>query len=694
MNTERNIYLNRDLSWLSFNGRVLEEAADPTVALYNRFLFLSIFSSNLDEFFRVRMPAIFAFSGLTTKKISLEEEYPAGLVQQVQQTIQLQQEEFGRILRDELIPALKSHQIYFCYDEPLPVHHLAAIREYFLSTVMSFLQPVFIHRIPPGSVFLENNALYFILESESGERPGEPEYILLNIPSAALPRFLELPAGEGWSSILFLDDIIRACLTDVFPDRTIQRAWSVKLTRNADMNLEDEFAGNLAEKIEKQLEKRDAGPATRLLVDGAMPERARLFVLSFFELDQREIVMGGRYHHLKDLAGIPVAKRPGLAEEAWPPLSHPGFDLQVPVIESIRKGDQLLHIPYHSYHPILRFFNEAALDPAVREIYITLYRVAPDSHIVHALMSAARNGKSVTVFVELKARFDEANNLKWSKKMKAAGIKIISSIPTLKVHAKVAMLRRMEKGEMVDYCYLGTGNFNELTGRFYTDHGFFTASKAVGQELQLLFSYLLSGKQPEVYGKIPFHHLLVSQFNLVRKFDKLIRQEISRANEGRPAGIIIKMNNLQERSMIDRLYEASRAGVKIQLLVRGICCLAPGVEGQSENITVTRIVDRYLEHARVFVFHNDGEPVYIMGSADWMNRNLHSRIEVCFKVEEPRLKSEIATILDLQLKDNCKASYLIPQMENKRVLNDAPRFQAQEAIYQWLTQSVASAAGQ
>ncbi len=696
-----NTYLNRDLSWLSFNGRVLQEAADPSVALYNRFLFLSIFSSNLDEFFRVRMPAIFAFSGLTTKKISLEEEYPAGLVQQVQQTIQLQQEEFGQILRDELIPALKNHQIYFCYDEPLPVHHQSAVRDYFLSTVMSFLQPVYINRIPPGSVFLDNNALYFILESASVENPEDPEFILLNIPSSVLPRFLELPAGEGWSSILFLDDIIRACMNDVFPGKTIKGAWSVKLTRNAEMNLEDEFAGNLAEKIEKQLEKRDAGPATRLLVDGAMPEKVRQFVLHFFELDQREIVTGGKYHHLKDLAAIPVSKRMDLSQDAWLPLPHPGFDVQVPVIESIRKADQLLHLPYHSYHPVLRFFNEAALDPRVREIYITLYRVAPDSHIVHALMSAARNGKSVTVFVELKARFDEANNLKWSKKMKAAGIKIISSIPTLKVHAKVAMLRREESGQLVDFCYLGTGNFNELTGKFYTDHGFFTASKAVGQELSLLFSYLLSGKQPEAYGKIPFHHLLVSQFNLVRKFDKLIRQEINRAREGKPAGITIKMNNLQERSMIDRLYEASRAGVKIQLLVRGICCLAPGVEGQSENITVTRIVDRYLEHARVFVFHNDGEPVYIMGSADWMNRNLHNRIEVCFRVEDPRLKSEIATILELQLNDNCKAGYLTSQLENKRVKNESPRLQAQEAIYQWLknkesdlTQSVAPVTGQ
>jgi len=311
--------------------------------------------------------------------------------------------------------------------------------------------------------------------------------------------------------------------------------------------------------------------------------------------------------------------------------------------------------------------------------------VAPDSHIVNALMSAARNGKQVTVFVELKARFDEANNLKWSKRMKAAGIRLISSIPNLKVHAKVAMIRREEEDGIADYCYLGTGNFNELTGKFYTDHGFFTASKAIGQELELLFSYLQSRKQPEQYGKIPFSRLLVSQFNMVRKFDKLIRQEIGRAKEGRPAAITIKLNNLQERSMIDRLYEASLAGVKINLLVRGICCLAPGVAGQSENITVTRIVDRFLEHSRVFVFHNDGNPVVYLGSADWMNRNLHSRIEVCFPVEDSQLKDELLSVIALQLSDNTKAVRLAASLENQPVNRKAPFIQAQAELYQFVS---------
>jgi polyphosphate kinase len=334
----------------------------------------------------------------------------------------------------------------------------------------------------------------------------------------------------------------------------------------------------------------------------------------------------------------------------------------------------------------LLFFIEAAIDPIVKEIYVTIYRFAANSHIVNALISAAKNGKKVTVFVELKARFDEANNLKWSKKMKTAGIKIINSIPGLKVHAKTALVKHMEDKEMRYYSFMATGNFNESTGRFYTDHVFFSAMPEFGQELELLFAYLQSRQQPAEYGKIPFKHLLVSQFNMVKRFEKLIDREIKHAKDGKFAHILIKMNNLQERGMILKLYEASRAGVKIDLLVRSICCLAPGVGMQSENITVRRIVDRYLEHARVFVFHNNGDPEYYMGSADWMTRNLYGRIEVCFPLYDKKLCEEIRHILDLQLKDNQKCVLLNPELNNQRVTpNNGEHIAAQEAIYRYVT---------
>ncbi|MFZ1312993.1 MAG: polyphosphate kinase 1, partial [Chitinophagaceae bacterium] len=582
------VFLNRDLSWLSFNHRVLMEAADKTVPLYSRISFLSIFSSNLDEFFRVRMPAIFAFSNLESKKISLEEEYPRDLVQQVQATVFEQLEEFGSILTKQILPGLQQQNIFLYYNEPVRKEHAETVREYFLSRVLSFLQPVFIQKDNQAGFFLENNALYFIIDLVSPEQPEKHQFALLNIPSANLPRFYELPMLGDDHYILFLDDVVRENLQEVFPGFDIQEAWSIKLTRDAEMNLEDEFIGDIAEKIEKQLEKREGGHATRLLFDQRMPEPVRDFVQKYFGLRTEELVPGGRYHNLKDLGGLPNPVKGKIAQINWPAVTHPGFNNHLSIFQSISEREKLLHLPYHSYNYILRFFNEAAIDPHVSEIYITLYRVAADSHIVNALISAARNGKRVTVFVELKARFDEANNLRWSKKMKAAGIKIINSIPRLKVHAKVALVKRWENEQWKDYSFMATGNFNEATGRFYTDHVFFTTNLEFGKELDMLFTYLQSRTQPVLYGKISFNHLLVSQFNMVKRFNKLIDREIKNALKGKPASIIIKLNNLQERDMISRLYEASQAGVKVQLLVRSICCLAAGVEGQSENITVHR----------------------------------------------------------------------------------------------------------
>ncbi|MEQ1678367.1 MAG: polyphosphate kinase 1, partial [Chitinophagaceae bacterium] len=674
MADEKYLFLNRDLSWLSFNHRVLLEAADKSVPLYNRISFLSIFSSNLDEFFRVRMPSIFAFSAIDVKKIGIRDEYPKGLVQQVQTMVHEQLEEFGSILTQQIIPELQQNHICLYYNQDIRPEHHETVKEFFLSRVLSFLQPVMLQRENQGNIFLENNALYFIVDLETVEQPGKHLYSLLNIPSANLPRFSELPMLGDDHYILFIDDVIRDNLKEIFPNYIIHGAWSIKLTRDAEMNIGDEFIGDIAEKIERQLEKREVGLATRLLYDKAMPAEVKDFIQKYLNIPADEFVEGGRYHNLKDLGSLPNPMKGKLSASSWPAMSHAGFTNYCSIFQSISEEEKLLHLPYHSYNYILRFFNEAAIDPHVKEIYVTLYRVAADSHIVNALISAARNGKKVTVFVELKARFDEANNLKWSKKMKAAGIKIINSIPGLKVHAKVALIKRQENKESKSYSFLATGNFNESTGRFYTDHVLFTAKPEYAQELDLLFNYLQSRVPPEVYGKIPFQHLLVSQFNLIKRFNKLIDREIKNAKEGKPANIIIKLNNLQEREMIVRLYEASRAGVKVQLLVRSICCLAPGVTGQSENITVHRIVDRYLEHARIFAFHNNGEPEYYMGSADWMNRNLHSRIEVVFPVSDKKLAAELEYILQLQLKDNQKAVLLSSDTatgaaNNLRVLN-------------------------
>jgi len=679
-------FINRDLSWLSFNYRVLLEAADESVPLYSRIQFLSIFSSNLDEFFRVRMPSIYAFTSINSKKTGLRDEYPENLAQSVIEYLHRQLEDFGRIFTQQILPSLEENNIHLYYGDKIMTEHRETIMDYFLSRVLSFLQPIILKKENQGNIFLENNYLYFIVDIEDTNVPGVHEYALLNIPSDQLPRFSELPKREEKYYLLFLDDVIRENLTEVFPGYKIHGAYCVKLTRDAELNIEDEFTGDLADKIEKQLGKRDIGLATRFLFDGKMPAEIKEFLSKYFDIRDEEMVEGGRYHNLKDMGSLPNPASKKLTYDSWPSIPHPGFNTNRSIFKTIAEEERLLHLPYHSYNYILRFFNEAAIDPQVKEIYVTLYRVAANSHIVNALISAAKNGKKVTVFVELKARFDEANNLKWSKKMKAAGVKIINSIPGLKVHAKIALVKRFEEDKMNNYSLLATGNFNETTGRFYTDHVFFTSAKEFSDELQQLFLYLQSRLQPEEVDKLKLTHLLVSQFNMVKRFSKMIDREIENAKAGVPAQIIIKVNNLQEREMIEELYEASNAGVKIELIVRSICCVAPGIEGQSENITIRRIVDRYLEHARIFMFYNNGKPEFYMGSADWMSRNLHSRIEVIFPIYNEKLKKEISDILQLQLNDTKKAVLFRADLSNERILtvNDKPPNASQEAIYQYV----------
>ena len=678
-------FINRDLSWLSFNHRVLLEAADTSVPLYSRIQFLSIFSSNLDEFFRVRMPSIYAFTSINAKKTSLREEYPENLSQTVIEYVQTQLEDFGRIFTSQILPSLEENNIHLYYGDNIREEHKETVMDFFLSRVLSFLQPVILKKENQGNIFLENNYLYFIIDIEDTDLPDVHEYALLNIPSDQLPRFSELPKIGDKHYLLFLDDVIRENLAEVFPGYKIYGAYAVKLTRDAELNIEDEFTGDIADKIEKQLGKRDIGSATRFLFDGKMPDEIRNFLKKYFEIRDEEMVEGGRYHNLKDMGSLPNPTNKKLTYDSWPSVPHPDFSTSNSIFKTITEGERLLHLPYHSYNYILRFFNEAAIDPQVKEIYVTLYRVAANSHIVNALMSAAKNGKKVTVFVELKARFDEANNLKWSKKMKAAGVKIINSIPGLKVHAKIALVNRFEDGNMNRYSLLATGNFNETTGRFYTDHVFFTSKKEFSDDLQQLFIYLQSRLQPEQFGKISFKHLLVTQFNMIKRFRKMIDREIENAKAGLPAHIIIKVNNLQERDMVEELYEASRAGVKVDLIVRSICCVAPGIEGQSENITIRRIVDRYLEHARVFMFYNNGEQEFYMGSADWMSRNLYSRIEVIFPVYDEKLKKEINDILQLQLNDTKKAVLFRADLSNEKILTIGDRsIPAQEAIYNYV----------
>ncbi|GAB4396609.1 MAG: RNA degradosome polyphosphate kinase [Microscillaceae bacterium] len=671
-------YFDRDLSWLSFNYRILQEAANPTLPLYDRIRFLAIYSSNSDEFFRVRVAALRS-ARLIAQNAPAEEL--DNLLDRIRQQVKTQQHEYGQIYREQLLPALAQNGIVLYPNEHVEEAHQAEIRHYFRSRVLTYLQPViFLEKIPPP--FLKNRRLYFFIRLRRKDQPqGAFQYALLNIPSHHLPRFRKLSPQNGKQYFIFLDDIIRANMAYVFPGYEIEEAFSIKLNRDAGLHLDDEFAGDLIDKIRTHLHLRNLGLPSRFLYDAKMPEAMRAFLQNVYEISEEDAVPGGRYHNFFDFMGFPNPLKPALEEGPWPALNHLDLDAQESMLEAIAHRDYLLHFPYHSYDYVLRFFNEAAIDPHVTEIKLTVYRVASESFIANALISAARNGKKVSVFVEVKARFDEENNLRWAEMLQKEGVKITYSIPGLKVHAKVALVIRKKNGLRQEFAFMGTGNFNESTAKIYGDHGLFTAHREMTAELNHVFKFLNKRKPvPEL------KHLLVSQFNILPRFAQLIDREILKAKQGGKGRIIIKINNLEDIAMIDKLYEASRAGVEIDLIVRGICCLVPGVAGQSEHIRVRRIVDRYLEHARVFVFENGGKPEVYLGSADWMRRNLYYRVEVVFPVYEPTLKAEVLQIIDFQLQDNQKATWLNADLQNISFFPEEgqPLIRSQEATYQWL----------
>jgi polyphosphate kinase len=666
-------FLSRDLSWLSFNGRVLEEAGRTTVPLTERFRFLSIFSSNLDEFYRVRMPAL-----LLLHQVKSAEEPE---LKRARAVIQQQQEIFGKTLSTQLLPALQQHGINLLYNQALPAAIEPQLKAYFQAAIMTFLQIIQLSK-ENVSFFPESNALYqaVICESNTG---GENIFII-NTPSNKLPRFFSV-VHNSIQYIVFMDDIIKKHLPLLFAGYNIKGAWNIKITRDAALDLADEYEADLAAKIEKQLAKRDDGSATRFLYEPGMAAHQLEWLMTKLNLPAENMVEGGRYHNLKDFSNIPV-KKESLNYPPLPPLQT-ALGNDDFIFTGMLQKDRIVHTPYQSYDTVLRFFNEAATDASVKEIYVTLYRVAGDSRIVNALITAANNGKKVTVFIELKARFDEENNLRWSKKMKAAGILIINSIPGLKVHAKIALVKKKQGDRFQYFGLLATGNLNEITARFYTDHILLTTHPEIVRELELLFLFLIQRRRPSGKTEIRFRHLLVAQFNLQDRFVEMIDNEIRHAKEGRPAWIIIKMNNLEEKYLISKLYEASQAGVNVKMMVRSSCCLEPGVPGMSDNITVIRIVDRFLEHGRVFVFSNAGNEQLFMGSADWMNRNVHRRIEVCFPVFDPAIKNEIRQMIDLQLKDNVQAVNINGALNNKPVQNNDAPIQSQQAIYTMLNKN-------
>lgn len=644
--------INRDISWLSFNYRVLQEAKDPNVPLFERMRFLAIYSGNLNEFFRVRVAWLRNLVRLG-RKTKREIEYdPKQVLKEILKIVDRHQEEFSDIFENQIVPELRNHNIYLLRRLDLNEEQKEFVESYFHDHMLPFVQPVLLvkDKVRP---FLNNAQLYMSIHLRDKEDPnGGDHYAIVKIPSDHLPRFIELPpAAPGRHDLIILDDIVRHSISWMFPGYNIIDTYSIKLTRDAELYIDDEFSGDLIGKIKSSLTKRHVGPASRFVYDREMPAKLMVFLREAFDLDKYDLLVEGRYHNNFDFFRFPDFGLTHLKNPPLPQLKFHALEDALDIFDAIREKDHLIHLPYHSYEAVIRFFENAARDPRVTHIKITQYRVARHSRIMNALKDAVRAGKQVFAFIEVKARFDEEANLQWGEDLEKAGVRVRYSFPGVKVHAKLGLVRREEEHGPVLYGYLSTGNFHEETAKIYSDFGLFTADKRLTGESARLFTFLENVQVPVQ----KFEHLLVGQFNLRNDLINLINQEIRNAQAGKEARIILKLNSIQDTLMVSKLYEASQAGVKIQLIVRGICCLIPQMEGYSENITASSIVDRFLEHSRVFIFHNDGEEKVYLSSADWMVRNLSYRIETAFPVYDPALAARIKDLVNIQLYDNVKA---------------------------------------
>lgn len=681
-------YFKRDISWLSFNYRVLMEAEDDTLPIYERIKFLSIYSSNMEEFYEIRVAE---HRGVIMKKNYTDEssEEAEATLAAITNEVNWQQKEYHRVFHHVILPELERQGIHLYQDSRPEPFHEEFVRNFFNEEVFPFLAPVVIQK-DDIRTFIRDRRLYLVIrmkkkKTEQEEKTAESpafQYVLMKIPFSKVPRFIELPKHEGKSYIMFIDDIIRANLSSVFIGYEIDSCYNIKISRDADIYLEDETSSTIVENIRKKLKKRKIGALSRFMYDMDMPKDFLDFLCQAFSISQEDLVMGGRYNNLQDLIKLP---NPGSKELEWKspsPMRVPYLDEMGSMIRAVKKQDVFLHFPYESFDYLIRLLMEAAFDPKVDEIKITQYRVAENSAVINTLISAAQNGKKVTVFVELKARFDEENNMSSSEKMKQAGIQIIYSIPGLKVHAKVAVILRKDDGngrKRKDIAYLSTGNFNEKTARVYSDMALLTSNPAIVHDINKVFA-ILEGKLESP----TFTHLLVARFNMVPELDRMIEREIEHVRAGRKGRIILKMNGLHDTHMINSLYRASECGVEIDLIVRGICCLIPN-RPYSRNIRITRIVDMFLEHSRVWYFYNDGEEEVYLASADWMRRNLNRRIETAFPILDASIRQMIIDILHIQLKDNVKACWIDEKLQNVPKKDDSPvKVRAQMEIFNYL----------
>jgi polyphosphate kinase len=668
--------INREISWLSFNERVLQEAEDKSVPLVERIRFLGIFSNNLDEFFKVRVATIKRMIDIAD--LGNNNDKPKELLNEIQKYVIRLQKKFGRIY-EEIKIELEKEKINLIDESQLTKVKAEFVQKYFDEQVLPVLNPIMLHNVSEFPV-LKDRTIYLAVKMTSRKSNIGTEYALIEIPSERLGRFLLFPIRLR-KYIILLDDVIRFGLKTLFSRFHYDHfeTYTIKLTRDAELDIDNDLSKSFLEKIDESVKDRRKGQPVRFVYDENISEDMFKFIVDGLEINEDDnLIPGGRYHNFKDFMSFPFLGKKHLHYEALPPLQNTSIRPNHSIFDAIKKNDILLHFPFQKFTHYINWIREASIDPHVTSIKTTLYRVAKDSNVINALINAALNGKHVTVNIELQARFDEETNIYFSRRLQESGIKVLFGIPGLKVHSKLTLISRIEDGVSVKYAAIGTGNFHEGTAKVYADLLLLTRHNQITAEADKVFEFL---EFP--YRLVSFKHLIVSPNYQRSKLNLLIDNEIANAKKGMAAGILLKVNSLVDSDMINKLYKANDAGVKIKLIVRGICSIIPGVAGLSENIEAISIVDRFLEHARIFVFNNGGDELYYISSADWMTRNIDNRVEVSVPIYDEKLKKELKKILEIQWKDNVKARILDEKQNNrykKRGLVDKP-IRSQIEIY-------------
>jgi len=675
-------YMNRELSWLSFNERVLQEAEDETVPLLERLKFLGISSSNLDEFFSVRVGRMDRLIDSGHDPSSFLGGKPEKIRKETFKRIRALRGEYERTQRN-VFEALRKEGIIIVDGNGLDEQQERWLKKYFQDKVRSRLVPIMLENVEDFP-YLENLFVYLAIVLKKKNRPSKEEYALIELPADVLPRFTRLPARDNKPCIIVLDEIIRFGLSDAFSmfDYDDISAYSIKMTRDSQLDIERDLTTSFFGEVERSLKSRNDGEPVRFVYDRDIPKKLLSYIVKKNNLPEDMVISGGRYHNNRDFVSFPNlgSKYDRLRYRNPEPLEHPVLRNHKSIFDALDEQDVLLHYPYQSFQYVVEFLREAAVNRHVTSIRMTLYRVADDSEIVNALINAIRNGKKVTVFVEIQARFDEEANIEWTQRLAEEGANVIREIPGMKIHSKLILITRRKGGKRTRYACVGTGNFDESTAKIYTDHALLTSNPAVVDEVREVFRFLERSFKPFEYK-----NLLVSPFNMEQELHRMIDTEIKNARKGKDAFIHAKLNGISQKRIMKRLYKAGKAGVDVKMVIRGVCCLVPGVKEFSSNIEVLSIVDKYLEHSRIYIFCNNNNPLVFISSADWMPRNLEKRVEVATRILDEELKQELIDYMNIQLEDNVKARVINENQDNsERNIAGSKRVRAQVKIYEYL----------